>query len=66
MKLTVNGKEMECKDGASVSGLLVALGLSDRRVAVELNRAIIHRDDYDGTGLKDGDVLEILSFVGGG
>ena len=66
MKLRVNGKEMEFKDGASVSGLLAALGLSDRRVAVELNRVIIHRDAYDGTGLKDGDVLEILSFVGGG
>jgi thiamine biosynthesis protein ThiS len=66
MKLMVNGKEMEFKDGAPVSELIGALGLSDRRVAVELNRAIIHRDAYKDTVLKDGDALEILSFVGGG
>lgn len=66
MRLTVNGKEMELDGGASVSSLLGALGLSDRRVAVELNRVILHRDAYDGTALKEDDVLEILSFVGGG
>jgi sulfur carrier protein len=66
MRLIVNGKDIEFKDGTSVSELLVSLGLPDMRVAVELNRSIIHRDAYKDTALKDGDALEILSFVGGG
>jgi len=66
MKVTVNGVVKEVADGASVQGLLEALGLSKGRVAVELNREIIVRDAYAGAALKEGDVLEILSFVGGG
>lgn len=66
MKLTVNGKIMEFPEGTYVAGLIGTLGLSDARVAVELNRSIIHRDGYADTVLKDGDTLEILSFVGGG
>ena len=66
MKVTVNGSEMDVREGVCVDGLLGTLGLSDKRVAVELNRAIIHRDTYASSALKDGDVLEIISFVGGG
>ena len=66
MKVTVNGNEMDVCEGAYLDGLLGTLGLSDKRVAVELNRAIIHRDTYTTSALKDGDVLEIISFVGGG
>jgi sulfur carrier protein len=36
------------------------------RVAVELNRAIVPRDQWAATGLSDGDRLEIVHFVGGG
>lgn len=66
MKITVNGITKEIKDGATVLVVLEELSLSKGRVAVELNRAIITRDSYPDTPLKDGDVLEILSFVGGG
>lgn len=66
MTVTVNGITKEIRDGATVLGLLEELSLSKGRVAVELNRAIITRDSYPDTPLKDGDVLEILSFVGGG
>lgn len=66
MKVTVNGVRKEVADGLSVQGLLDALGLLKGRVAVELNREIIVRDAYSGAALKEGDVIEILSFVGGG
>jgi thiamine biosynthesis protein ThiS len=36
------------------------------RVAVELNREIVPRDQWDRTQLADGDRLEIVHFVGGG
>jgi len=66
MKITVNGNPIEMPEGAGLTALLGTLGLSDRRVAVELNRVILARESYEGTALKDGDVLEIVGFVGGG
>jgi thiamine biosynthesis protein ThiS len=66
MKLIVNGTGKDIADGATIVGLLGGLGLSDDRVAVELNRVIIQRDNYADVMLKDGDVLEIVGFVGGG
>jgi sulfur carrier protein len=66
MRITVNGTEREMPQASTVAELLAGLGLSDKRVAVELNRSIIAREDYAATGLSEGDVLEILSFVGGG
>ncbi len=65
MKITVNGKEMAFEEGATVASLLGGLGLSDKRVAVEHNRVILARDGYNSS-LNDGDVVEIISFVGGG
>jgi len=66
MGITVNGKEMPDREGRTVYGLLAELGLSDKRVAVELNRVILKREDYDTFVVADGDVVEIISFVGGG
>jgi len=65
MKIQVNGKEMAVDEGATVASLLDGLGLSDRTVAVEHNMVILARDGY-GTLLTEGDVIEIISFVGGG
>jgi thiamine biosynthesis protein ThiS len=42
------------------------MGLKSDRVAVELNRDIVPRDQWDTTNLSDGDRLEIVHFVGGG
>lgn len=65
MKIQVNGKEMDAAEGATVASLLDGLGLSDKRVAVEHNMVILTRDGY-GAPLNEGDIIEIISFVGGG
>ncbi len=65
MKIQVNGNEMTMDEGATVASLLEGLGLSDKKVAVEHNMVILARDGY-GTTLNEGDVIEIISFVGGG
>ena len=67
MRLTVNGNGMDIPEEVlSVEALIARLGLSERRVAVEHNRIILPRDAFASTRVEDGDVLEILSFVGGG
>lgn len=65
-RITVNGDERVVDAEATVAKLLADLGLQDRKVAVERNRAIVKRGDWDTTRIADGDRFEILHFVGGG
>ena len=65
MTITVNGQRREVAEGASVLALLEDVKLAPRNVAVELNRRLLKGDRY-GEPLKDGDEVEIVTFVGGG
>jgi thiamine biosynthesis protein ThiS len=64
--IVVNGDRRAVPAGATVAVLLQTLELSSEHVAVERNREIVPRSAYDETGLADDDVLEIVTFVGGG
>jgi len=66
MKLQINGAEKEFSSPMSLAGLVDSLGMKAGRVAVELNRNIVPREQWAATGLVDGDRLEIVHFVGGG
>jgi sulfur carrier protein len=66
MQVTVNGEVREVPQGLTVRGLVVLLGLGDGPVAVERNRDVVPRAVHHTTGLEEGDVLEIVHFVGGG
>ena len=66
MHLFVNGEKKSFSDGKTLAQLIDELGMKGDRVAVELNREIVSRAQWDGTALKDGDQLEIVHFVGGG
>lgn len=66
MFLTVNGERQTVPAGLTVRGLIEHLGLSDGPVAVERNREIVPRQSHQDTALGDGDVVEIVHFVGGG
>ena len=64
--ITINGEERSFEDNTSVEDLLSHLEIKRDRLAVERNRAIVPRTEYEKTMLADGDVLEIVSLVGGG
>ncbi|MBX3237471.1 MAG: sulfur carrier protein ThiS [Nitrospiraceae bacterium] len=66
MKIQVNGESRGISDGQTVAALLRELDIRTDRVAVELNLEILDRKDFDTRGLRDGDRVEILSFIGGG
>jgi thiamine biosynthesis protein ThiS len=66
MQVTVNDEARTLTLGATVADLVATLGLGPRRIAVEVNRAIVPRGAYDATVLADGDTIEIIHFVGGG
>ncbi len=66
MHLTINGTDRRCADVATVEELLHHLELDPRSVVVELNREIVRRPAIGAATVKDGDVVEIVHFVGGG
>jgi len=66
MKITLNGSTREIDGNPAVKTLLDALKLKPETVAVELNLAIVPKNEYDTSRLKEGDKIEIISFVGGG
>ena len=70
LSLTVNGeaRQVPVPEGGvlTVRALLDAMGLGERRVAVEVDRRIVPRAQHADHGLADGAVIEIVHFVGGG
>lgn len=66
MIIYLNGVEKELSAGVNVGQLVGQLNLTPPRVAVELNRDILPRAEYEKTILQPGDQVEIVTFVGGG
>jgi thiamine biosynthesis protein ThiS len=66
MDITVNGEEKRFEGPVNVAGLLDALALEPKKIAVERNREIVPKSRYGETALADGDKIEIVQFVGGG
>lgn len=65
LSLTVNG-EPRRSSAATIAALVSELGLNPQKVAVERNGVIVPRSTLAEAPLADGDVLEIVHFVGGG
>ena len=65
MNLTVNGQPKTVDEGTTLRMLVEMFKLSPEKVAIELNRRLARSDKYD-LPLKDGDEVEIVTFVGGG
>ena len=66
MQVYVNGELKELGGTPSLSDLVAQLDLPVARIAVELNREVVRRNDWSSTMLREGDRIEIVHFVGGG
>jgi sulfur carrier protein len=66
MQLKINGEDRDNISARTVQELLEELKLTVGRVAVEVNMVIVRRTEYEQFRLNDGDVVEIVNFVGGG
>ena len=66
MNITVNGENRSLDPEASLGQLLEMLGLNGKRIAVEVNRDIVPRSDYEHFKLSDNDTIEIVNAIGGG
>ena len=66
MDIRLNGEPLALPAPCTVTELLAAQGLAERRVAVEVNGEIIPRGRHADHLLADGDVVEIVHALGGG
>lgn len=64
--LQVNGETYNCLPQTPLPELLQKLGFNPRLVAVEYNGEILHRQFWSETTIKQGDLLEVVTIVGGG
>ena len=66
MRVYVNGEAREFSSPLSLAQLITELDLPAARIAVELNRVVVRRNEWSSTELRDDDRIEIVHFVGGG
>jgi thiamine biosynthesis protein ThiS len=66
MTIFINGEARELDGVSTLAGLLDVLDLPKQRVAIELNKEVIRKQDWDSTSVADNDKVEVVHFVGGG
>lgn len=66
MLIYVNGEKRDCADGSKVATVVADLGLSGKKIAIELNKEILPFQQYESQVLQANDRLEIVHAIGGG
>ena len=66
LRIEVNGERLEVSAPINLTDLIRHLELAPERLAIELNRSVVRRADWQETSLNEGDRIEIVHFVGGG
>lgn len=66
ISIQINGEEKQVPAGLNLLDLIRHLDLDPARVAVEMNRRLVRKPDWEATRVESGASLEIVTFVGGG
>ena len=66
MNVYVNGEEKNYPDNSSVATVVDAMGLTGKKIAIELNKEILPFQNYATQQLQAGDCLEVVHAIGGG
>ncbi len=66
MQIHLNGEQQQVPDNISMAALIESLGLSGKRIAVEVNEELVPRSTYSDHNLKPQDNVEIVHAIGGG
>jgi len=66
MRIRINGKEEAVDDISSIAELVSIKNLSCDRIVIEHNSRILPKEEWPGAAIRENDVIEIVSFVGGG
>ena len=66
MKIIVNGEEILLPEDSNVQDLVAQLGFKNKRIAIEINEAIIPKSRHQSHLLENFDRVEVINAVGGG
>jgi len=66
MRVSINGEAKEIPNEVNLSELLKNLSLPSERIAIELNKEVVRKRDWENVKVADADKIEIIHFVGGG
>lgn len=66
MQVTINGETRNLETGINLRQLLEKLELPTERIAIELNKDVIRKKDWESIKIVESDKIEIIHFVGGG
>ena len=66
MKVFINGETKEIAGEVNLIELLHNFSLPQERIAVELNKEVVRKKDWENIKIKNADKIEIVHFVGGG
>ncbi len=66
MEIIINGNTRQLADGSTAADLVMALGLTGKRVAMEINQEILPRSQFQTHVMQPGDQVEVVHAIGGG
>ena len=66
MKIYLNGKLIEIEPQASLEACIIMSCPQAKNLVAEINTNIVKKEKWESTVLKDGDIVELIGFVGGG
>ncbi len=66
IEIQLNGESHKFEENLSVEELLKKLSIDKNKVAVELNQTVVSKQTYSNTTVVNKDVVEIVTFIGGG
>ena len=66
IEIQLNGESHRFEENLSVEELLKKLSIDKNKVAVELNQTVVSKQTYSNTRVVNKDVVEIVTFIGGG
>ena len=64
--ILLNGESRKIENEMSLDKLLDLFSLPSQRVAIEVNRSVVRRSEWESINVKDADTIEVIHFVGGG
>ncbi|MEJ7862042.1 MAG: sulfur carrier protein ThiS [Pyrinomonadaceae bacterium] len=66
MKIIINGKAKEISNEVNIIELLEKFSLPKERIAIELNKHVVRKKDWENIKITNADQIEVIHFVGGG
>lgn len=66
IQVSINGEKYQFLSPLKLTDLLENLDFSDKKIAIEINQALYPKNQFDKLSINNGDVIEIITAVGGG